>query len=151
MKELFENFRRFVNEEQQLAEGLTLSPKEYARRAQALGQSGDLDEYGTLLGELFVMYNDLVKNTPGRREYGLPPLLPEELQDSISVEAVRAIATAVGMEEETADNLANAQKLQSAARIVPVGKDPLIQLFSSPLAKQKMQEHPVVPDDDDDL
>ncbi len=143
--------RYFLHEQQELTEGLTLSPKEYARRAANLGQPTELYEYGTLLGGLAGIYDGLVQHSQGRRDYGLPPAVIDELRGSISAEAIRAISDTLALEEETADNLGDAQKLRSASRLVPVGRDPLSQLLSSPLAQEKMSEHPVRDEEDDDL
>jgi len=141
--------RYFLHEQEELTEGLTLSPKEYARRAANLGQPTELYEYGTLLGGLSGIYSGLVVHSPGRRDYGLPPIVVEELRGSISMEAVRAISDTLSEEEEVADNMGDAQKLQSAARNVPAGREPLEQLLSSQLAQEKMSEHPVQDEDDD--
>jgi len=143
--------RYFLYEQEELTEGLTLTPKEYARRATNLGQPTELYEYGTLLGGLVGMYDGLVQHGQGRRDYGLPPAVIDELRGSISAEAIRAISDTLALEEETADNLGDTQKLQRAARLVPVGRDPLSQLLSSPLAQEKMSEHPVRDEEDDDL
>ena len=146
MKKLFEGFRRFINEQQDLP--AALGAQEYAKRAQALGFEPNI-HYGDLLGELSAMYLALLRHpTAGQRNMGWQPVIIDELRGVISVKAAQAGIAALEAEEEISDKMSEDQKLQSAAKNVPAGKSPLKLLLSSPLVQQKMSEHPYDPEKD---